>query len=91
MLPKWAEPFEKHLQFDDNWVYFQELPLAFDEDKRDAVKKLYFDPKMPSTIAPITDVLRKEWANISRGNVTKILRSFEVYQLLRPPPATEGA
>ena len=88
-LPKWAEPFEAHLQFDDNWVYFQELPLAFGEDKRDAVKKLYFDPKAPSTIAPITDVLRKEWANISRGNVTKILRSFEVYQLnfgrRRPP------
>ena len=88
-LPGWAVPFEQHLQFDENWVYFQELPMAFEEDKRDAVKKLYFDPKAPSTITPIADVLYKEWANISRGNVTKILRSFEVYQLnfgrRRPP------
>ena len=88
-LPKWALRFEQYLEFDDNWVYFQGLPLAFDEDKRDAVKKLYFDPKEPSTIQPITDKLRDEWANISKRNVTLILRSFEVYQLnfgRRHPP-----
>ena len=88
-LPKWAQPFEKHLTFDDNWVYFQDLPLANDQDKRDAVKTLYFDPKEGSTIQPITDKLRQEWANVSKRNVTRILRSFEVYQLnfgRRHPP-----
>ena len=89
VLPKWAEPFESHLEFDDNWVYFQGLPLAFTEDKRDAVKKLYFDPKEPSTIQPITDKLYLEWANVSKRDVSSILRSFEVYQLnfgrRRPP------
>ena len=88
-LPRWAAPFAEHLQFDENWVYFQDLPLAFAEDKRDAVKKLYFDPKQPSTIQPITDKLYDEWANVSKGNVRRILRSFEVYQLnfgrRRPP------
>ena len=89
-LPKGAQPFEKHLTFDDNWVYFQDLPLANDQDKRDAVKTLYFDPKEGSTIQPITDKLRLDWANISKRNVTRVLRSLEVYQLnfgrRHPPP-----
>ena len=88
-LPKWALPFEKHFTFDDNWLYFQDLPMAHDQDKRDAVKKLYFDPKEGSTIQPITDKLRLDWANVSKRNVTSILRSFEVYQLnfgRRHPP-----
>ena len=88
-LPLWALPFEKELEFDDNWVYFQGKAMAWEEDKRDAIKKLYFDPKEGSTIQPITDKLREEWANISKRNVTQILRSFEVYQLnfgRRHPP-----
>ena len=88
-LPKWALPFKNHLEFDENWVYFDGKAVGWDDDKRDAVKKLYFDPKEPSTILPITDKLREDWANISKRNVTNILRSFEVYQLnfgRRHPP-----
>ena len=65
------------------------LPFALFEDKRDAVKKLYFDPREPSTIQPITEKLYQLWANISRRNVTRILKSLETYQLnygrRRPP------
>ena len=59
-------------------------PFALREKKRSAVKKLYFDPKKPSTIQPITDALRHEYCNISRSNVRGILKSLEVYQLMRP-------
>ena len=59
----------------------QALPLACGDQKRRAVKELYFDPKEPSTIVPITEALRRKFANISRSNVRNILRSLEVYQL----------
>ena len=38
------------------------LPFAFSEEKRQAVKTLYFDPKEPSTIQPITDTCAKNSA-----------------------------
>ena len=60
------------------------LPFAFREEKRRAVKDLYFDPKQPSTIQPITDTLRLKYCNISRKNVRDILRSLETYQLMFP-------
>lgn len=59
-------------------------PFALKEQKRAAVKKLYFDPSKPSTIQPITDNLRLQYCNISRKNVRDILRSLEAYQLMRP-------
>jgi hypothetical protein len=59
-------------------------PFAIREKKRHAVKKLFFDPKKPSTIQPITDALRHDYCNISRKNVRGILKSLEVYQLMRP-------
>ena len=59
-------------------------PFALKEKKRSAVKRLYFDPKRPSTIQPITDALRHNFCNISRANVRGILKSLEVYQLMRP-------
>ena len=60
------------------------LPFAFSEEKRQAVKTLYFDPKEPSTIQPITDNLREKFCNISRKNVRTVLRSLETYQLQFP-------
>jgi hypothetical protein len=59
-------------------------PFALKEQKRRAVKKMYFNPKKPSTIQPITDALRHEYCNISRANVRGILKSLETYQLMRP-------
>jgi len=59
-------------------------PFALREKKRNAVKKLFFNPKEPSTIQPITDALRHEFCNISRANVRGVLKSLEVYQLMRP-------
>ena len=88
-LPSWTKNFMKDLTFSNNELFFEGLPLATEERKRMEVKKLYFHPGEFSTIHPIWDKLRDQWANISKTNVTKILRSFEVYQLnfarRRPP------
>jgi hypothetical protein len=96
-LPAWARPFRQNLRYDRStarlmWYDTENtagLPFALFYDKRDAVKKLYFDPREPSTIQPITEKLYKKWANINRKNVTLILKSLETYQLnfgrRRPP------
>ena len=95
-LPPWAVPFAKNLRYDRNkgrllWVEdgTRPLPLAFSFDKRAAVKRLYFDPREPSTIKPIAAKLYRRWANISKANITRILKSLETYQLnfgrRRPP------
>ena len=92
-LPKWAVFFENQLTFDSKNVYFEGKLLATQEDKQRLIKRMYYDPKGPSTIHPITNQLRKEWANISKGNVRKILRTFETYQLnfrRRRPPKIMG-
>ena len=46
-------------------------------EKRIQVKRLYFDPREPATILPITDKLREKYPNVSKKNVTEILRSLE--------------
>ena len=96
-LPAWARPFRQNLRYNRNsaqliWIDSENprgLPFALFHDKRDAVKTLYFDPREPSTIQPITEKLYRIWANINRRNVTRILRSLETYQLnfgrRRPP------
>ena len=96
-LPAWAVPFRQNLRFNKNigrliWIDTEHpmgIPFALFQDKRDAVKKLYFDPREPSTIQPITEKLYEIWANINRRNVTYILKSLETYQLnfgrRRPP------
>ena len=69
-------------------LYLEENGRSFEfalkNEKRLAVKKLYFDPKEPATIQPITDKLRESYCNISRTNVRNILRSIESYQLMFP-------
>ena len=95
-LPPWAKTFAKFLRYErvkGRLIWVEEgtrpLPLAFSFDKRQAVKRLYFDPREPSTIVPIATKLYRRWANISKANVTRILRSLETYQLnfgrRRPP------
>jgi hypothetical protein len=74
-------------------LLFENLPMATTEEKREVVKRLYFDPKGPSTILPICDEFREKYANISRGNVRNILRSLETYQrnfARRRPPKIMG-
>jgi hypothetical protein len=84
-LPEWALQFQQNLYQKEGVLYFRDgridLPMAWKQEKRDAVKRLYFDPKEPSTIQPVTDDLRGKFANISKRNVTHILRSLETYQL----------
>ena len=79
-LPVWAEPFKNHLTAEGNTLYFDNLPMATKEEKRSAVKLSYFDPKQPSTILPITDKLREEYANVTKNDVRNVLRSLETYQ-----------
>ncbi len=78
-LPKWTRYLVGHgelgLTYDEKNLYFEGKPLATDEVKRKRVKDLCFNPKEPSTIQPITDLLYKHFANISKINVRRILRS----------------
>jgi len=61
-------------------VHFDGLPFARHAEKRAAVKRLYFDPREPSTILPITEKLRARYCNVSRRDVRTVLRSLETYQ-----------
>ena len=82
--PPWMR-YLKGIVTRDGRLYLREngkdVPFAFRDEKRNAVKRLYFDPKKPATIQPITDELRQSYCNISRTNVRNILRSLETYQL----------
>ena len=92
-LPAWAEPFRQHLRVVKGVLMFDDLPMATTEQKREAVKRQYFDPKAPSTIQPITDALRKTYANVSKRDVQRLLRSLETYQRnfgRRRPPKIMG-
>lgn len=92
-FPVWAQPFKEHLTTRNGRLYFDDRRMLFKEEKRSAVKKLYFDPKEGTGIQPITDTLRLKYPNVSRGDVTRILRSLETYQLnfgRRLPPKVLG-
>ena len=97
-LPSWASSFYKLLSVQAGRLHFdvrenKSLPFAFSDDKRRWVKRLYFNPRKPSTIQPITDELRSKYCNITKKNVQKILRTIETYQLnfmRRRPPKVLG-
>jgi len=78
-MPVWTRWFEDALEIKNGKLHFEGLRMAFKDEKRQAVKELYFDPKQPATIQPITDALRLEYANISKRNVTNILKSIDTY------------
>ena len=88
-LPAWARPFVRELGLSNGRLMWSEpggpgaLRFALKAEKRAAVKRLYFDPREPATIQPITLRLYAQWANVSRRNVTHILQSLETYQLNR--------
>ena len=92
-LPAWTHPFRNFLSVNGGkliWTEFgKALPFALKNEKRSAVKRLYFDPREPSTIRPIAEKLYGVWANINRKTVRQILQSLETYQLnfgrRRPP------
>lgn len=93
VLPDWATRFTKQLKIFDNKLYFEDLPMVTNEEKRDLIKREYYDPSGQSTIHGIQHVLKTKYANISRSNIQKILRSFETYQLnfrRRKPPKVLG-
>jgi hypothetical protein len=92
-LPLWATPFASHLTLRKGRLLFDNMPMLRSQEKRNAVKRLYFNPKEPTGIQPICDELRKKYANVSKGDVTRILRSLETYQLnfgRRLPPKVLG-
>ena len=80
-LPTWTKPFEKELRLENGKLFWRNLRMATPDQKRDAVKKLYFNPSKGSNILAITEALRSRYANISKQDVRNILRSLETYQL----------
>ena len=92
-FPTWAEPFRAHLTAKNGKLYYDGQRMLRKEEKRNAVKRLYFDPKGATGIQPICDELRIKYPNVSRGDITRILRSVETYQLnfgRRLPPKVLG-
>ena len=81
--PAWCK-YIKNLTADRGKLMYNGKPFATLEEKRTAVKALYFSPDDPSTIQPITDALRSKYCNVSRNNVRNILRSLETDQLNFP-------
>ena len=79
-MPAWTQHLMGGLTYDSKNLFYENLPLATTEQKRLAVKDIYFNPEGPSTIQPIVDALYPQYANISRVNVRRILRSLETYQ-----------
>jgi hypothetical protein len=80
--PKWANLFPQNLSVEKNRAYFDGLPILLKDERRQIVKKTYFDPALPISIYAIHDHLRKVYANITRRNVTSTLRTLETYQRL---------
>ena len=68
--PVWAEPFKEQLVIRGGRLYFDNKRMLLKDEKRHAVKRLYFDPKEPTGLQPITDALR-QFANVSRGDVSR--------------------
>lgn len=96
-LPKWARPYTSLLSVQGDTLYFdvfgKPMPFAYSDQKRSLVKRLYFNPKKPSTIQPITDALRDQFCNITKRDVTRILKTFETYQrnfMRHRPPKVLG-
>ena len=77
--PAWCQ-YIKNLTVENGVLRHEGVPFATQEEKRHAIKKMYFTPEEPSTIQPITNNLRASYCNISRSNVRNILRSLETYQ-----------
>ena len=91
-LPKWCEQgtFARLFQLKPNGkLFFENMPVLTTEQKRDVVKKAYFDPTKPATIEKIFLFYRETYANLSKRNVRDVLKSLETYQLnyrrQRPP------
>ena len=94
-LPKFCEQgsFAERFSLNGNRVYFENSQVIDDTQKRDLVKKSYFDPSKPSTIESIYLLYRDDYANLSKRNVRDVLKSLEVYQLnsqRRRPPKVLG-
>ena len=85
--PPWTENLT--LESRDGRLWFENRPFLTKEEKHELVKKEYFDPKGFSTIVPIFQKLRGDYANLTRRDVTRALRALQTYQLnfrRRHPP-----
>ena len=96
-LPQWATPYSSSLSVQGEQLYFdvlgKPLQFAYSPEKRQQVKRLYFNPKKASTIQPITDALREKYCNITKRDVSRILKTFETYQrnfMRHRPPKVLG-
>ena len=85
--PLWTENIT--LESRDGRLWFENRPFLTKEEKHELVKREYFDPKGFSTIVPIFQKLRGDYANLTRRDVSRALRSLQTYQLnfrRRHPP-----
>ena len=81
--PKWANLFTNHLKVEQNRLYFDNKPVLLKDERRKVIKESYFNPEKPVSIYAIHDDLRTTYANVTRRNVSNVLRTLETYQRLK--------
>jgi len=94
-LPKWGARYASQLSVQGDRLYFdvfgKPMPFAYSSEKREKVKRLYFDPKKASTIQPLTDALREMYCNITKRDVPKNPRDLPAELYAAPPPQGSGS
>ena len=81
--PPWTRLYPTQLTRDKGRAYFEGLPILLKGEKKQLIKKTYFDPSKPTSQYAIHDTLQREAANITRRDVVNTLHKLEVYQRLR--------
>ena len=81
--PPWTNLFQNELSMVQNRAYFEGLPILLRDERRNLVKKTYFDPGAPTSVYNIHEYLSSRAANITRREVARILNTLEVYQRMR--------
>ena len=84
-IPAWSVPLgRENFSIKNNKLYFFKRRILTKEQKRGAIKKTYFTPNLPSTIVVIHEFLQNIFANVTRKDVSNVLKSIETYQLNAP-------
>ena len=91
-MPSWAIHFNELLTVKNNKLLFEGKIMLTEEGKHRVVKSSYFDPRKPSTPRIIFERYDNVYANLTRKDCERVLKSIETYQLnfprRRPPEVT---
>ena len=82
--PKWLNLFEGRINLRrGSHLFFDDMRILSDSQKRDLVKYKFYHPKYPVSIQGIYDQLDDKYANVTRKDVARIVKSLAQWQLTR--------